>query len=296
MARQLNPARHEDDVIDRALVTAALGGDQDALEELVRRHQGFVHELAVRVLGSRADAEDATQEILLRVVTRLGSYRGEAAFRTWAYRLAIRHLGAFRSRRAARREQSFAERGELLDRTPDEELPDPGTLLADVQLVVQEVKATCLAGLLLCLDHEHRLAFVLGEIFEAPDVVCAELLEISRENVRQRISRARAQLRSFLEGRCGLIDPRNSCRCERKTRAFIRKGFVDPARLQFTPARLEAVSAAAAERAQRLEALAEETCAQLLRGQPIGPEPDFAAALRECLSGGELRRTLELDN
>jgi len=295
MAKQLLSMEHEDDVIDRALVTTALNGDREALEALIRRHQSPIYNISVRMLGTPADAEDATQEILLRLITHLASYRAEAAFATWAYRITIRYLLAFRSRRS-NLEHTFADFGQTLDGTPDEELSDDAAPSVDNQLMVEEVKATCLSGLLLCLDREQRLAFVLGEIFEATDVVCAELLGISRENVRQRINRAREQLRSFLTGRCGLVDPSNPCRCARKTQAFSRQGFVDPSHLRFTRGLLETVNGQATEGVRRLEALVDETFARLLRDQPVGAEPDLTASLLDCLNRRELRETLELDS
>jgi RNA polymerase sigma factor (sigma-70 family) len=247
------------------------------------------------MLGSVADAEDAAQEILLRVITQLSTFRGESAFRTWVYRVAVRHLLAFRSRRAGRREQSFAHYEQVLDHSPDDDVPDEQALPADERLVVEEVKATCLSGLLLCLDRDHRAAFVLGEIFEVPDVTCAELLDISRDNVRKRISRAREQLRSFLDGRCGLVDPEGTCRCARKTRSFVQQGFVDPAKLQFTQGRIESVTRNAAEGARRLESLAVESYATLMREQPVGTMPDFAGSLRDWLNHSDFRQVLELD-
>jgi RNA polymerase sigma factor (sigma-70 family) len=286
---------NDEDVIDRAIAAAAVAGDKEALEELVRRIQGFIFSLALRMLGSTDDAEDATQEILLRLITNLGSYRQEAALRTWAYRVAIRHLMAFKSRRGAR-EHTFSQHGQALDRSLDEDIADESSLPADQQLMIEEVKSTCLSGLLLCLDREHRLVFVLGEIFEAPDVVSAELLGISRENVRQRLSRARQQLRSFLEGRCGLVDQKNPCRCARKTRSLIAQGFVDPAAMQFASWRIREIAAQAADRSQALESLAEETFARLLRSQNIDTPRDYSGLLRDCLEDGELGRVLELDN
>src|SRR5690349_24472047 len=71
-------------------VEEAKSGREAALEELVRLVQGRVYRLALRMLWHPEDAKDAAQEILLRVVTRLGSYRGEAAFATWVYRIAAR--------------------------------------------------------------------------------------------------------------------------------------------------------------------------------------------------------------
>ena len=89
MTRPLDSTR-DDDTSDAALVHAAVQGDRSALEQLVRRHQGFIYSLAQRMLYSPEDAADATQEILICIVTNLVSFRGDAAFRTWAYRIAVR--------------------------------------------------------------------------------------------------------------------------------------------------------------------------------------------------------------
>jgi len=75
-----------------SLVVRAKEGDQNSLEELVRNIQDLVYGLALRMLSHPADAEDATQEILVKVVTHLGSFRQESAFTTWVYRIASNHL------------------------------------------------------------------------------------------------------------------------------------------------------------------------------------------------------------
>src|SRR5437868_13590781 len=74
------------------LVVLARNGDADALERLVRAVHDRIYRLALRMTARPTDAEDATQEILIRVVTRLASYRGEAAFTTWVHRIAVNHL------------------------------------------------------------------------------------------------------------------------------------------------------------------------------------------------------------
>ena len=70
------------DETDRELVRAALAGRREALDDLVRRHQGFLYQLALRMVWEPRDADDATQEILIKIVTALSTYRGESAFRT----------------------------------------------------------------------------------------------------------------------------------------------------------------------------------------------------------------------
>jgi RNA polymerase sigma factor (sigma-70 family) len=77
---------------DCGLVARAQGGDRDALEGLVRRHQGWVYNIALRMLYHPQDAEDATQEILIKALTRLSSFEGRSSFRTWLYRIVVNHV------------------------------------------------------------------------------------------------------------------------------------------------------------------------------------------------------------
>jgi RNA polymerase sigma factor (sigma-70 family) len=279
-----------------ALVQVAVQGDRRALEELVRRHQGFIHSLARRMLYVPEDAADATQEILICIVTNLAAFRGESAFRTWAYRIAIRQLLAFRKGSVEHAINDFTCFAQCLASTPDLDLPDQASLPVDVRLVVEEAKIGCLMAMLLCLDREHRMAFVLGELFEASDTVIAEVMDISCDNARQRLARARQQLRQFLTGRCGLLDDKGACRCARKTLGFIRQGIVDPARLRFTQVHLDKVKEEAILGTRALQGFVEQAYASLLRSQPA-PEPaDFSAILRELLGRPEVRRTLGMES
>jgi RNA polymerase sigma factor (sigma-70 family) len=281
---------------DAALVKAAVQGDRHALEGLLRRHQGFIHSLAQRMLYSPEDAADATQEILICIVTNLASFRGESAFRTWAYRIAVRQLLAFRKGRVEHVVHDFTCFAQALAATPDLDLPDQASLPVDVRLVVEEAKIGCLMAMLLCLDREHRMAFVLGELFEASDAVMAEVMDISCDNARQRLARARQQLHQFLTGRCGLLDENGTCHCARKTQGFIRQGIVDPARLRFTQVHLDRTKEEAIVGSRALQGFVEQAYASLLRSQPT-PEPaDFAGILREMLSRPEVRRTLGMEN
>ena len=95
-----NSPDHEDHI----LVLRARSGDRAALEDLVQRHQGWIYNIAVRMLYHPQDAEDATQEILIKVLTRLSSFEGRSSFRTWLYRIVVNHvLNMKRGRRGALR-------------------------------------------------------------------------------------------------------------------------------------------------------------------------------------------------
>jgi RNA polymerase sigma factor (sigma-70 family) len=91
------------------LVQQAKDGKKEALESLVRRIQDRVYGLALRMLGYPADAEDAAQEILVKVVTHLDSFRQESAFSTWVYRVAANHLLTTRKRLAEKQTSSFED-------------------------------------------------------------------------------------------------------------------------------------------------------------------------------------------
>ncbi len=80
---------------ERALgdaVARANAGDAHALEQVVSAIQDDVYRLALRMTAHPQDAEDASQEILVKVVTRLEGFRGESSVRTWAYRISVRHM------------------------------------------------------------------------------------------------------------------------------------------------------------------------------------------------------------
>ena len=207
MRTAVNPLaeRPVTDPEDRALVLRAKSGDRAALEALVGRHQAWIYNIAVRMLYHPQDAEDATQEILVKALTALSSYEGRSSFRTWLYRIVVNHVLNIKRGRLEPRAMSFGCYAHGLECTPDLDLPDPGSVPVDLRLLVDEARLSCTSGMLLCLDREQRLVYILGEIFEVSDVVGAELLEISRENFRQRLARARRELHSFMN------DRRTSC-------------------------------------------------------------------------------------
>ncbi len=258
---------------DDTLAAAAAAGDRAALEELLGRYRRWVHNLALRMLWDVCDAEDATQEILVKVATRLASFRGESAVRTWAWRVAANHLLSRRRGRVEEVVRDFDCYASALAALADEEEPGP-----EERLLVEEAKVGCTIGMLLCLEREQRLAFVLGEIFGATDAEGADALGTTRDGFRQRLSRARRQLQAFLAGRCSLVDPANPCRCARKTRAFVRAGIVDPGRLQFTVAHRARVEEVAPRRADALDH-APATFARLWREHPFYDPPSVAEVL-----------------
>src|SRR4030066_389794 len=219
---------------DQELVHLAKGGSRAALEELVVRHQAWIYNLALRMVHHPEDAKDATQEVLIKLFTRLSTFDGRSSLRTWLYRIVVNHLLNMKRGRAESREITFAEYGQTLDGTPDAELPDPRAVPADVQLLIAEARVGCTSGMLLCLDRDQRMVYILGDIFGVSDGVGAELLELSRDNFRQKLARARRDLQNFMQDKCGLVNTATPCRCAKKTRGFIVAGHTDPTGVRVT--------------------------------------------------------------
>src|ERR1700730_4259499 len=268
---------------DEELVSSALAGNKDSLEILVRRHQPWVFNIAIRMVWRRALAEDATQEILIKVVTKLSTFRGQSKFRTWLYRIAFNQLLNVRKSEFEDPVVTFTDMGRALDETPDFDLPDPKSVPVELPLLVEEARIGCMTGMLVCLDRRQRLAFILGEYFGVTSEVGGEVMEVSPDNFRQLLSRARRDLYQFMNEKCGLVNTANPCRCAKKTRSYIQAGYVNPDRMEFTKGRLASVSDVAPHRLNELETL-DRKHAELFRDHGFLAAPDLATKLRELIS------------
>jgi RNA polymerase sigma factor (sigma-70 family) len=265
------------------LVERSLRGDHAALEELLGAVRDDVYNLAIRMLWHPADAEDATQEVLVKVVTHLSGFRREASFRTWVFRIASNHLLTARKRRAEREKLTFPAFGVQLAEGLDEPVaagPD-----VDDAVLVEEVKIGCTQAMLLCLDRDHRLAYLLGSVFGLGGEEAAYVLDVEPAAYRKRLQRARDRIRSFMAGHCGLVDPANPCRCRRRLGRAVAAGRVDPSNLLFArhPRRAGPLGRPIAE----MEAL--HRAAEELHRSPAYAAPGgVAEQLRGLLQAGSL--------
>ncbi|MFH2056708.1 MAG: RNA polymerase sigma factor [bacterium] len=294
----MNPftERYAGDREDREMVGAALAGDRLALEQLIRRHQGWIYNIAIRMVMHPQDAEDVTQEILIKLITRLATYQGRSSFRTWLYRLVANHVIDMGRRRGEQVRRSFAEYGRGIDATPDAELPDQRQFPVDVALVVEETKLGCMMAMLLCLERRQRLAFILGAAFGVGDHLGGAIMEITRENFRQQLSRARRKVANFMNEKCGLIHAGNSCHCDRKTQPLIDAGIVDPNCLQFSINGAQRLKAVARQRERKFDDFVEAQCGRLFRDTPFYDSPDLVASLQQVLAAPDFDGLFELTN
>jgi RNA polymerase sigma-70 factor (ECF subfamily) len=173
------------EIDDAALVEAAQGGDRAALDQLLRRHYDRIHAVCRRIAGGTRDADDACQEALIKIVRGLPRFDGNAAFGTWAYRIATNAaLDELRKRR----------RRPLLAIADSDERPnephDPGAArrvdaVVD-RLAIDEAMAE--------LPDEFRVAVTLRDVVDLDYAEIASVLDVPLGTVKSRIARGRAML------------------------------------------------------------------------------------------------------
>ncbi|HWP35381.1 MAG TPA: sigma-70 family RNA polymerase sigma factor [Thermodesulfobacteriota bacterium] len=175
---------------ERQLLVRARSGDGAAVEALVRHFQDRVFSVALRLTGSRADAEDVAQEAFVRAIQGLPAFRGEAGFFTWLYRITV-NLARDRWREAA---------GPAADPSADgagPEPPDPAPGPERAVATRQQMQRLELA--LGKLSPASREAFVLRHIEGLEYDAMVEILGVPAATLKMRVHRACMALRALLE-------------------------------------------------------------------------------------------------
>lgn len=213
------------------LVREANKGDKVALQGLVAAIQDDVYYLALRMLANPEHARDATQDILIRVITKLSTFGFRSSFKTWVYSLASNYLLS---------EKKVLDRDlglnfQLYQADLHSDLQEPAELRSQPEypLMINELRISCTMAMLLCLKPAYRMAYILGDIFEIQHREAADILSITPANFRQQLSRARASVVEFMQDSCGLVSNQAACSCDRKLPGAVQRGRVNQGRYFF---------------------------------------------------------------
>ncbi len=248
---------------DETLIAEALAGHKPSLEKLIRRHQDYIYNIALKLFLHPEDALDATQEVLIKVVTHLKTFKGESHFRTWLYRITFNHFLNVPPRKMERLLAQHDKQYSGLSGTDDNQQVS--------EEAIEEVRIMCATAMLMCLDREQRLVYIIGEVFGADHHMGAELFETTPANYRVKLYRAKKDLVQFVTGKCGLINPENPCRCHKKAKAMVAQGVVDKNNMLFNTDFKQKISGIVANRKNeisdniqlRMQALFQDTPFQI---------------------------------
>ena len=167
-------------------------------EEVFREYGRRIYNLARRLLGNEADAEAVTQDVLLQVVRKLPTFRGEAAFSTWLYRVAVNAALAYRRKRAVREEHRVSESVEDFDADGNHRAPVRRWAKGPEQQVLDQEDHQRIEDAIAALPAAYRDVYVLADIEELPNAEIAELLGLGAGAVKSRLHRARLMMRAAL--------------------------------------------------------------------------------------------------
>lgn len=215
---------------NNALAAVAVEGNVQALEELLEGIRDSVFNLSLRMLGTIQDAEDASQDILVRVITNLASFRGDSEFGTWVYRIAVNYLLNYKKSMFSHQPLDFEFYGNDIKYAV---LDEADAVIEEEcrEELAEELKMSCTNVMLQCLDPESRCIFILGTMFRIDSGTAGQILDMTPENYRQKLSRIRRKVGSFLAEYCGLGG--GMCSCIRRTGYAVKQHRLNPEKLEY---------------------------------------------------------------
>lgn len=277
---------------DKTLIQEAIGGSRSALDTLVRRHFDFIYNVALRYVLNPDDAEDLTQEVLVKVITKLSQFRHDSDFRTWLYRIVFNHFLTMKKTKMENVVSNFDQYGAGLDSIPNQDLSIEEAFSLKEEVI--DAKLSCMTGMLMCLSREQRLVYILGEFFEMDSSLGSEIFSISPENYRKQLSRARKDLYQFMNQKCGLINLDNPCRCPKKTKGFIEAGWVNQENLQFNNHFKQRIHELVHTKSNSCDTLMEEKYGSLFKDHPYYNKSSSKVKILEFTKDLEAKKIFDL--
>lgn len=271
---------------DTELISAVLAGDLVSLEKLILRHQAWLFNISFKMVMDHDDACDITQEILIKIITRISSYDPKkAAFRTWLYRIVVNHILTMKKKKFELRINDFDTYMNLIENLPD----SSPVIHPESEVMAKEFKIGCMMGMLMCLSRGDRLAFLLGAIFELRDTEGAELMEITRENFRKKLSRSRQKVFSHMNHVCGHVNTENTCRCKNKYSIFIEMGMINPDNIRYNKPNIKQVKDIVEQRLDRFSDRYYDPFINHFQEQPFYDSPDMIQWFRNIIRQDEFK-------
>ena len=278
---------------DLALVKKSFEGSELALDQLIKRHQRFIYNLALKFLGDSDEAADLTQDVLIALVSKLDKFQGNSSFRTWLYRMVYNRFIDTKRKKVEKSVVSFETYGDFLENTYNDMEMTPAEQ-AENETAINWTRNKCLTGALICLDRQQRMVFILGAIFNLKANVAAEILDVTPENFRKQLQRAKEDLFKFMEDKCGLINAAAPCRCQKKTKGYIRDGIVSPDTVKFYSQFTDSIASVVESKNREIDYLITHPYLYLFTQQPYEVSEDNDKKSRHILTDPAVLKLFQL--
>lgn len=278
--------------IDFKLIKATLSGDKVALDMLIKKHYSYTFNISLKMLYNHQDAEDVNQEIWIKTITQLKNFQFKSTFKTWLYRITVNHILDIKKKSVEIAiSKGFDGYANNLANISSKELNKEEKIL--LKEAVEEAKISCMSGMLMCLDREQRLIYVMGDIFNINHKLGSEIFDIKPDSYRQKLSRARKELFNFMNKQCSLVNKDNPCTCSKKTKGFIDVGYVNPKNLKFNTNFKNKIYDKLIAKSDELDSIKDNYHTRLFQEHPF--EENSKSIIDEILNDDKLRTLLNLN-
>jgi RNA polymerase sigma factor (sigma-70 family) len=270
------------------LVIEANKGNQAALEKLIKLHEPFIYNVAWKYTNDLNEAKDLTQEAFIKIITKLPTFEGKSAFRSWAYRIVVNQFLQTKRRPMEDRWKDFDDFANELNAIPSPEL----TLEEEEEQILRTktARTRCMSGMLMCLTREQRLIYLIGDVFKVDHNIGAEIFDLSKDNFRKKLSRTRKEFHAFMNKQCGLVKLENPCRCSKKAKAMEAAGKMQTNARLFDPQYSTTIAKYASEVADEVADIVDKKYIDFFQKHPTKEDFDADTIVAELLNDPDLHR------
>jgi len=272
----------------QSLISKISEGDNGGIEKLLGLHEPFIYNLAWKFTNNEDEAKDLTQEVLIKVFTKLSTFKGNSSFRTWIYRITFNEFMQTKRRPMEDMWKGFDDFSEKLDAIPSLDLsPDEEE---EQILRTKTARTRCMSGMLMCLTREQRLLYLVGEVFKVDHNVGAEVFGLTRDNYRKKLSRTRKDFHSFMNKQCGLVNLDNPCRCSKKGKAMEAAGRMQTNSKLFDPKYYSTIAEYAEKHGNEVADIVDKKYLEFFRKHPSKKDFSVDTVVKEILNDPDLHR------
>jgi RNA polymerase sigma factor (sigma-70 family) len=286
MKNPLSVKYSEDEHIN--LFNKSLQGDKKSLNQLITLHEPFIYNVAWKYTNNQEEAKDLTQEVLIKVITNLSSFKGKSSFRTWVYRIVVNQFMQTKRRPMESRWESFDDFANELNALPNPELSAEEEIAQEFR--TKTARTRCMSGMLMCLTREQRLMYILGDVFSIDHNVGAEIFNLSKENYRVKLSRTRKEFHAFMNEQCGLVHKDNPCRCSKKAKAMEAAGKLKVDEKLFNPKYTSTISKYVEEVADEVSDIVDRKYIDFFQKHPAKTDLGAETIVNEIINDDNLHK------
>ena len=270
------------------LLSEALNGNKKALNGLIALHEPFIYNVAWKYTNNPEEAKDLTQEVLIKVITKLSSFKGNSSFQTWVYRIVVNQFLQTKRRPMEDRWESFDHFSTELNSVPSPDLSPDEEI--EKELRTHTARTRCMSGMLMCLTREQRLIYILGDVFNLDHNMGAEVFGITPQNYRVKLSRTRKEFHAFMNQQCGLVNKSNPCRCSKKAKAMEAAGKMQVDEKLFDPEYTSTISAYAEGIADEVADLVDKKYIEFFQQHPTKEDFNAETVINEIINDENLHK------